>query len=111
MTDEQAARLRYLAQLALEPDAFKPGLERAEAERRIAALEAKLRLLGAVPQPIVARLNRALNEVLGESEAQAGLSAQGLDAEPGTPDTLRSRIAGDIERWRTIVAAAGIQPE
>jgi tripartite-type tricarboxylate transporter receptor subunit TctC len=64
-----------------------------------------------VPQSIVARLNRALNEVLGESEARAALSAQGLDTEPGTPDALRSRIAGDIERWRTVVAASGIQPE
>ena len=52
MTDEQAARLRYLAQLAFEPDAFKPGLERAEAERRIAALEAKLRLLDGPPHTL-----------------------------------------------------------
>jgi tripartite-type tricarboxylate transporter receptor subunit TctC len=49
--------------------------------------------------------------VLGESEVRAALSAQGLDTEPGTPDALRSRIAGDIERWRTVAAAAGIQPE
>jgi hypothetical protein len=33
MTDEQAARLRYLAQLAFEPDAFKPGLNRTLASR------------------------------------------------------------------------------
>jgi len=52
MTDEQAARLRYLAQLAFEPDAFKAGLERAEAERRIAALEAKLRLLDGPPHTL-----------------------------------------------------------
>jgi len=52
MTDEQAARLKYLAQLALEPDAFKRGLERAEAERRIAALEAKLRLLDGPPHTL-----------------------------------------------------------
>jgi tripartite-type tricarboxylate transporter receptor subunit TctC len=64
-----------------------------------------------VPQPIVARLNRALNEVLAQPEAQAALAAQGMDAEAGAPDALRARIAGDIERWRSIVAAAGIQPE
>jgi hypothetical protein len=52
MTDEQATRLRYLAQLAFEPDAFKPGLERAEAERRVAALEAKLRLLDGPPHTL-----------------------------------------------------------
>jgi hypothetical protein len=52
MTDEQAARLEYLARLAFEPDAFKPGLERAEAARRIAALEAKLRLLDGPPHTL-----------------------------------------------------------
>jgi hypothetical protein len=52
MTDEQAARLRYLAQLAFELDAFKPGLDRAEASRRIAALEAKLRLLDGPPHTL-----------------------------------------------------------
>jgi len=52
MTDEQAVRLEYLARLAFEPDAFKPGLERAEAARRIAALEAKLRLLDGPPHTL-----------------------------------------------------------
>ena len=42
---EQAATLRRLAEAAYELDAFKPNLTRAEADRRIAALMAKLKLL------------------------------------------------------------------
>jgi tripartite-type tricarboxylate transporter receptor subunit TctC len=85
------------------------------AEAGVAGFEAVLWLAmvapPGVPQPIVARLNRALNEVLDQDEAKAALTAQGMDPEPDTPDALRARIASDIERWRSIVLAAGIQPE
>ena len=46
MTAEQAATLKRLAKAAYELDAFKPNLTRAEADVRIAALAAKLKLLG-----------------------------------------------------------------
>jgi tripartite-type tricarboxylate transporter receptor subunit TctC len=65
----------------------------------------------AVPQPIVARLNRELVKVLDNPEAAAALKAQGVDIESSTPDTLRGRIANDVEKWRSIVAQAGIEPE
>ena len=50
MTDElmtvvQAATLKKLAQDAYELDAFKPNLTRPEADKRIAMLTAKLKLL------------------------------------------------------------------
>ena len=49
MTSDQAIRLRQLAFDAYEPDAFRPNLTRTEAERRIAALRAKLRLMDDPP--------------------------------------------------------------
>ena len=52
MTPAQADRLRHLSKQAFEPDAFKPNLDRAEAARRIAALEAKLPLQDGPPHPI-----------------------------------------------------------
>jgi hypothetical protein len=52
MTAEQAARLKSLAEQAYEPEAFKPTLDRAEAARRIAVLEAKLRLLDEPPHTL-----------------------------------------------------------
>ncbi|HEY7301421.1 MAG TPA: DUF3072 domain-containing protein [Xanthobacteraceae bacterium] len=52
MTEEQAATLRRLSQKALEPEAFSRNLSKAEAERRIAALAAKLRLQDGPPHTL-----------------------------------------------------------
>jgi hypothetical protein len=52
MTAEQAATLKRLATAAYEPDAYKPNLTRAEADLRIAALAAKLKLLGGPPHTL-----------------------------------------------------------
>jgi hypothetical protein len=52
MTVEQAATLERLAQAAYELDAFKPNLTRTEADLRIAALAAKLKLLGEPPHTL-----------------------------------------------------------
>jgi hypothetical protein len=49
MTAEQAGTLKRLAELAYELEAFKPGLTSAEADRRIAALTAKLKQLDGPP--------------------------------------------------------------
>jgi hypothetical protein len=46
MSDEQAAELKHLSIDARDPQAFDPTLGPAEAARRIAALRAKLALLG-----------------------------------------------------------------
>jgi tripartite-type tricarboxylate transporter receptor subunit TctC len=108
------SQLRALATTGAKRTAALPDLPTV-AEAGVGGFEAVLWVAmvapAGVPQSIVARLNRALNEVLAEPQAQAVLTAQGMDTEPGTPGALRSRIAADIARWRTIVAAAGIQPE
>ena len=52
MTAEQAATLRELALAAYELDAFKPNLTRVEADKRIAMLRAKLRLLDGPPHTL-----------------------------------------------------------
>ena len=55
--------------------------------------------------------HRALTELLAEPKVRAALLSQGVDAEPGTPEALRARIASDIERWRAVIAKAGLKPE
>jgi hypothetical protein len=52
MTAEQASRLKALAIDALEPEAFSLDLTAAEAGRRIATLEAKLRLQDGPPHTL-----------------------------------------------------------
>ena len=48
----QAATLKNLANAAYELDAFKPNLTRAEAEKRIITLTAKLKLLDEPPHTL-----------------------------------------------------------
>ena len=50
--DSRAATLKRLAQDAYELDAFKPNLTRTEAEKRIAMLTAKLKLLDGPPHTL-----------------------------------------------------------
>jgi len=52
MTSDQAALLKKLALQAYELDAFKPRVTRAEAERRIAMLSAKIKLLDEPPHTL-----------------------------------------------------------
>ena len=52
MTAVQAATLKQLAQDAYELDAFKPNLTRPEADKRIAMLTAKLKLLDGPPHTL-----------------------------------------------------------
>jgi hypothetical protein len=52
MTDDQSVQLKTLARRAYELDAYKPQITRAEAEKRIAMLRAKIKLLGEPPHTL-----------------------------------------------------------
>ncbi len=65
----------------------------------------------ATSAPIVARLNKELNEILLLPEIKAALARQAITVELSTPDKLRERIAGDIAKWRDIAAKAGLKAE
>jgi hypothetical protein len=52
MTTEQAALLRKIAFDAYEPEAFRPNLTQAEAERRIDMLRAKLEMMDEPPHTL-----------------------------------------------------------
>jgi hypothetical protein len=52
MTHEQATDLKNLSEQAFELEAFKRNLDGAEAARRIAALQAKLRLMDGPPHTL-----------------------------------------------------------
>jgi tripartite-type tricarboxylate transporter receptor subunit TctC len=62
------------------------------------------------PAPIVGKLNREMTAVLAEPETIAALAKQGVEAEPGTPEALGARIRADVDKWRAVVAKAGIKP-
>jgi tripartite-type tricarboxylate transporter receptor subunit TctC len=61
------------------------------------------------PPAIVARLNRDVDEILKSADAKDALVAQGVEPEAGPPEAVTQRIRSDIEKWRAVVAKAGIQ--
>jgi tripartite-type tricarboxylate transporter receptor subunit TctC len=60
---------------------------------------------------VVLRLNREVSAILATAETKAALIAQGVEPESSTPEALGARIRGDIEKWRNVIAKAGIRAE
>lgn len=110
----RAGRLRALAISGKARVAALPEVPTV-AESGIAGYEAALWVSlvapSATPPAIIARLNREVSEILNSSEGKEALVAQGMDPEPGPPEALTERIRSDIEKWRGVVAKAGIRPE
>jgi len=63
------------------------------------------------PPAIIARLNREVNDILETAEGKEAMIAQGMAPEPGTPEAVTERTRTDIEKWRGVVAKAGIRAE
>lgn len=63
------------------------------------------------PQPVVARLNREINEALKDPNLARLLSASGLEPAGGPPAVLADRLREDMVRYRRMAVGAGIQPE
>jgi tripartite-type tricarboxylate transporter receptor subunit TctC len=85
------------------------------AESGIAGYEAALWVSFVVPAGtspgIIARLNREVNEILNSAEGKEALIAQGMEPEPGPPEAVTQRIRSDTEKWREVVAKAGVKAE
>jgi tripartite-type tricarboxylate transporter receptor subunit TctC len=63
------------------------------------------------PSEIVARLNKALREVLTSPDGIAALRTQQMEAEPGTPEALGERIQSEIAKWRKLATSVGLKEE
>ena len=63
------------------------------------------------PVEIVARLNAAVNAVIGAPETRATLAKLGATPKPGTPGDLGAYIAAETPKWAAVVKAAHIKIE
>jgi tripartite-type tricarboxylate transporter receptor subunit TctC len=61
-----------------------------------------------IPQPIMDRLNGAINDVLKMDDIKKNLEAEGMMATGGTPQAFGDRIRKDYERWVRVVKEANI---
>lgn len=62
-----------------------------------------------IPQPVVARLNKAINDYLQAPDSRKHLSNEGADPRTGTPEEFGVAMATDLQKWAKVVAAAGIK--
>jgi tripartite-type tricarboxylate transporter receptor subunit TctC len=59
------------------------------------------------PKPIIARINKALNDALQSPELVKTLAAQTAEAVGGTPDAFGAVIKADYAKWAKVVKASG----
>lgn len=95
-----ARRSRILPDVPTAQEAGVPGLN--------AASWNGLAVPAGTPPAIIEQLNKAVNAGLADAQVRAKLEALNLDPHPGTPQDASAMLAGDIERWGKVIAAAGI---
>jgi len=61
-----------------------------------------------LPQPIVDRLNAAVNAYLSSKEGSGRLTALGARVAGGPPNAVREKMAASIAQWKPIIEAAKI---
>jgi tripartite-type tricarboxylate transporter receptor subunit TctC len=63
------------------------------------------------PAPIIAKLNRAINDIINEPETKARFRELNLMAAGGSPQDMAKLKKEETERWSKVIRDAGIQPE
>jgi tripartite-type tricarboxylate transporter receptor subunit TctC len=63
------------------------------------------------PQPVIERLNAAINKALGDPAVKKNLEGDGMLPSGGTPQQFGERIRKDYDRWLRVVKEAGLKPE
>ncbi|BDG72258.1 Bug family tripartite tricarboxylate transporter substrate binding protein [Roseomonas fluvialis] len=61
------------------------------------------------PAPIVLRMNRLINDVMARPATAERLTANGMVLRPGSPEDLATFQAAEIDKWKRLVTAAGIE--
>jgi tripartite-type tricarboxylate transporter receptor subunit TctC len=57
---------------------------------------------------VLARLNMALNHVLGQADFKEVLLRDGAVARPSTPEAFGELVRTDIGRWAKVIRDSGI---
>jgi tripartite-type tricarboxylate transporter receptor subunit TctC len=64
-----------------------------------------------LPGDVLARLNREFVAAMGRAEVQAAMDKQAFALSPSSPGELAAFVKEQLESYRRILQAAGIQPE
>jgi tripartite-type tricarboxylate transporter receptor subunit TctC len=60
------------------------------------------------PADVIDKLNAAIVEVLAMPEVKVRLLELGIEAKASTPQEIRDRLKGDIDKWGKVIEAAGV---
>jgi tripartite-type tricarboxylate transporter receptor subunit TctC len=63
------------------------------------------------PQPIVQKLNKALNEALADDAVRTRIINEGAEPEPGTPAAQATVIDNEETKWSAVIQSARLQPK
>jgi tripartite-type tricarboxylate transporter receptor subunit TctC len=62
-----------------------------------------------LPEPVLKRLNEAMRSALADPAVAERLrKTGGMDVQASSPEEMRSLVAGQIARWKKVVADAAI---
>lgn len=97
---------RRLAALPEVPTMLESGVK-----DYVVALWMAFAMPAATPEVIARRLNADMNALLAERETIETLRKNGFEPETGAPEAVTTRIRGEIEMWRALIAKTGIKAE
>jgi tripartite-type tricarboxylate transporter receptor subunit TctC len=63
------------------------------------------------PQPIVEKVNAAINTGLGSTDIKNKLTKLGATGRPGSPEQFASFVAGEVPKWTAMAKLTGIHGE
>lgn len=64
-----------------------------------------------MPKEVVERINREFVAAMGRAEVQAAMEKQAFVLSPSSPEKLAAFVKEQLESYRSILRAAGVQPE
>jgi tripartite-type tricarboxylate transporter receptor subunit TctC len=64
-----------------------------------------------MPREIVERLNKEFAAAMGRADVQAAMEKQAFSLSPSSPEQLAAFVKEQMESYRRILQAAGVQPE
>lgn len=63
------------------------------------------------PKPVIERLNKALNSIVGEPAIREKLLAQGAEGVGGTPEALTRTVMAELPKWAKLAKDASIKAD
>jgi tripartite-type tricarboxylate transporter receptor subunit TctC len=63
------------------------------------------------PVPVVAKLNKAINEILRTQDTQKRFATEGLVPGGGTAEDLRTFLRSELSKWGALIKQIGLEPQ